>query len=461
VAIGEAGHLTASTSVDGEWIRVDFAEPIDNAVIALSGTSVGGDPYALRIVDQDANGFSFVIEEWEYLDGPHPAVETINWLAVTPGVHTLPDGRIIEAGTTSADHTGATVTLSGAHAGAPVVLTSVMSENDSVTVDSDALNVTSGGFSVRLQEEEGQDGIHAAETVGWIAITAGGDAANGTATTGSATQAPATIGLGDVFADPVILVDAQTVNGGNPATEAISTSTTSSVDVFMREETSGDTETNHVSETVGVVAFNSGTIVCFTPGTLIETPFGPRPIDDLQAGDHVLTRDNGPQALRWISRTHVGAGRLTAEPNLAPVLIRAGALGPGMPARDMLVSPQHRFLLGGWRAELLFGQREVLVPARALVNDASVLVQTPADGVDYVHLLFDSHEIVLSDGTPSESLHAGQLDKGLMAEAAREELFALFPALRCFERDAGPTARRALTVREGRVLAAAGGSAII
>ena len=93
-------------------------------------------------------------------------------------------------------------------------------------------------------------------------------------------------------------------------------------------------------------------VPCFTPGTLIETPDGPRPVETLSAGDMVLTLDNGPRRLTWAGRTHVPSLRLALHPQLRPVLIRAHALGRGRPARDMQVSPQHRILVDGWRAEM-------------------------------------------------------------------------------------------------------------
>ena len=146
----------------------------------------------------------------EYLDGPHGATETINWMAVEKGVHTLPDGRIIEADTTLADNTNSSVTLAGNFATTPVVLTSVMSENDTTTVDSDPLNITASGFTVRLQEEEAEDGNHANETVGWIAIQPGGDTIWGTAAAfDSLDENSDTLRLGATFINSIVLAETQ------------------------------------------------------------------------------------------------------------------------------------------------------------------------------------------------------------------------------------------------------------
>ena len=93
---------------------------------------------------------------------------------------------------------------------------------------------------------------------------------------------------------------------------------------------------------------------CFTPGCLIATPDGLRPVEDLQTGDMVITLDAGAQPIRWTGRVTLGSGQLRANPSLCPVRVRAGAFGAGRPNRDMLLSPQHRLLLSGWRAELMF-----------------------------------------------------------------------------------------------------------
>lgn len=156
---------------------------------------------------------------------------------------------------------------------------------------------------------------------------------------------------------------------------------------------------------------------CFTPGTLIDTAEGRVPVEHLRPGVAVLTRDHGAQPLRWIGRQrHHAAGAF------APVRFMAGALGN---TRDLLVSQQHRMLITGWRAELLFGEPEVLAPARHLVNGDTIHLQ-PGGEVDYIHLLFDRHEIITAEGIPSESFYP----LGPVAEADRAlqaELHALFP----------------------------------
>lgn len=185
-------------------------------------------------------------------------------------------------------------------------------------------------------------------------------------------------------------------------------------------------------------------IICFTPGTMIHTPHGPRDIAQLRVGDMVRTRDSGVQPIRWIqSRT------VPAIERFAPIILRAGVL-PSL-TKDLLVSPQHRMLFQGYQAELLFGEREVLVPAAHLVNGKDV-TQVSGGAVTYIHMMFDAHEIVYANGAASESFHPGTIGLSAVTENAREELFSLFPALRSDPNGYGQTARRCLRQHETQLL---------
>jgi hypothetical protein len=190
---------------------------------------------------------------------------------------------------------------------------------------------------------------------------------------------------------------------------------------------------------------NIENVLCFVEGMLIDTPFGPRPVEDLNEGDLVLTRDSGPQAIRW----H-GCRSLVAPKEMAPVEFSAGLLGN---ARAFRVSPQHRLLNAGYRAQLNFGQDEVLVPAKSLVNGTTVR-QLDAGSVTYHHLLFDQHEIINCDGIPSESYHPGHYSLPGLGDEASEDLFRVFPELRSDPSAYGRPAREAVKPSLGHVLAA-------
>ncbi|MFU8777767.1 MAG: Hint domain-containing protein, partial [Roseovarius sp.] len=185
-------------------------------------------------------------------------------------------------------------------------------------------------------------------------------------------------------------------------------------------------------------------IICFTPGLRILTPRGERPVESLRAGDLVITRDHGPQPIRWIGRRTVpGVDRF------APVRVAAHVLdGARAP---LLVSPQHRFLFTGYRAELLFGCDEVLVAARHLIDGLAV-TQVEQATVTYIHVMFDEHEVIYAEGAATESFHAGEIGISAISDPAREELFAVFPELRSNPNAYGATARPCLRRHEARLL---------
>ena len=188
----------------------------------------------------------------------------------------------------------------------------------------------------------------------------------------------------------------------------------------------------------GTVTFDNGDvltfsgieeIICFTPGTAILTPSGEVAVEDLKVGDKVVTRDNGLQTIRWVGQKELTGRDLIARPKLRPVLIRAGSLGPNLPDRDMMVSPNHRMLLVSEQAQLLFDETEVLVAAKHLVGMDGVQ-QVDTVGVGYVHFLCDNHEVVLANGAWSESFQPGEYSMGAIDRAQREEIYDLFPELR-------------------------------
>ena len=156
--------------------------------------------------------------------------------------------------------------------------------------------------------------------------------------------------------------------------------------------------------------------------------------------------DRSYQPIRWI-----GSSKRPATGDLAPILIRKGALGN---SRDLRVSPQHRMLLQGWQAEMLFGEEEVLATAKSLVNDHSIL-RDEGGKVEYFHMLFDTHEIIWAEGAPSESFHPGEQGWKALDQATRDEIVTLFPELADgrFE-DYGASVRKSLKKNDGQLLGA-------
>ena len=197
-------------------------------------------------------------------------------------------------------------------------------------------------------------------------------------------------------------------------------------------------DANDTDALTGTVTFENGEvltfsgieeIICFTPGTAILTPSGEVAVENLKVGDRVVTRDNGLQTIRWVGKKQLSGRDLLSRPKLRPVMIRAGSLGPNLPDRDMLVSPNHRMLLVSEQAQLLFNETEVLVAAKHLVGMDGVQ-QVDRVGVEYVHFLCDNHEVVLANGAWSESFQPGAYSMGAIDQAQREEIYDLFPELR-------------------------------
>lgn len=166
---------------------------------------------------------------------------------------------------------------------------------------------------------------------------------------------------------------------------------------------------------------------CFTPGTIIDTAEGPRPVETLRVGHRLVTVDRGLQPLIWVGQTALSGRDLERRPDLRPVLIRKDAFGVGVPRKDMRVSPQHRILIKGARAELLYGEPEVLAAAAHLVDGVNVVTDTSLRPVLYLHLQCASHEVIVSDGLPSESYNPGALSLTAFSQRARTKLLSLIP----------------------------------
>ncbi|MEJ6398293.1 Hint domain-containing protein [Yoonia sp. 208BN28-4] len=169
-------------------------------------------------------------------------------------------------------------------------------------------------------------------------------------------------------------------------------------------------------------------IVCFTPGTSIATPKGEVAVETLNVGDKVFTRDNGIQEIRWIGGRTLSAEDLQKTPAWQPVLVRAGSLGPNLPETDLLLSPNHRLLMSGERTMLNFGENEVLAAAKHL-TDKDGIDRVGIAGLTYVHLMFDSHEVILSNGAWTESFQPGDYTLKGVGQAQRDEILSLFPDL--------------------------------
>jgi hypothetical protein len=181
--------------------------------------------------------------------------------------------------------------------------------------------------------------------------------------------------------------------------------------------------------------------ICFVTGTRILTPDGYRPVETLETGDLVETRDRGAQPLLWAGRTMIGGTSRVGRAEFRPVGFKTGSLARDLPLRPLWVSRQHRMLLGGWRAEMHFGATEVLVAAGALAGHPGIALDDQPGRWSYHHLLTPQHEILTAEGVPCESFLPTEYSISLLSPAMRLSLLAALPALGHGTKGYGPPAR--------------------
>lgn len=168
--------------------------------------------------------------------------------------------------------------------------------------------------------------------------------------------------------------------------------------------------------------------VCFCAGTMIATPSGARAVETLVAGDFVLNDRGEACQIMWVGRSVYSLAVVKQRAELAPIRIAAGAFGAARPAADLLVSPQHRIVLDGAAAELLFAAPRVLVAAKHFVGTFAT-TDAPTADVVYHHILTERHEILVSNGLPVESFQPSRRTIDVMAPAARQVLEAVLATL--------------------------------
>jgi hypothetical protein len=146
---------------------------------------------------------------------------------------------------------------------------------------------------------------------------------------------------------------------------------------------------------VSTSAVINGTMPCFAAGTRILTVNGEVSVEDLREGDTVITaRDGAAGAKRivWTGKRSIDIARHPNPDEIRPIRIYAGAFGPGLPQRDLRVSPHHAIYVKG-----------VLVEAQSLINDATVVREQTTRHVTYHHIELETHDIILAEGVPVES----------------------------------------------------------
>jgi antigen 43 len=166
--------------------------------------------------------------------------------------------------------------------------------------------------------------------------------------------------------------------------------------------------------------------ICFAEGTMIATPSGETAVEQLSAGDMVMTL-NGVRPVKWIGHRSVDLSRL-ADPEVGRLVrIRENAFGQGLPKRDLLVTQEHAIYVDG-----------NLIPVRMLVNERSISIDRGINAYTYYHVELEQHGILMAEGLTTESY----LDTGNRPKFANAEAVSLRPdflehaAHRSWEEDA-------------------------
>lgn len=213
--------------------------------------------------------------------------------------------------------------------------------------------------------------------------------------------------------------------------------TTNAPTVGSGQSVQFDFEGNNIS---GPRTPDDAVVPCFCQGTRITVPGCTRLIEDLCVGDEVMTKDRGPQRIRWIGRQTMDKTQLAKTPKLFPITISQGSLGRGLPNADLSVSRQHRMLVSSRITQRMFGTEASLVSAVKLTQLPGIFVDTGVSEVTYFHILFDHHEVIFANGAPTESLFLGDQALDALGTKAREEIALIFPAVIRAQRRLSPAA---------------------
>jgi hypothetical protein len=174
---------------------------------------------------------------------------------------------------------------------------------------------------------------------------------------------------------------------------------------------------------------NTG-VVCYGAKTRIETIDGLVEIDRLQPGDLVKTGGNGHHPIRWIRGRTIFHAELQAHPNLVPVRIKAGAMGKGLPKRDLIISQHHRMIVSSDLSSAETGSKEIFIAAKDLIGVPGIEIAIDLTEITYWHFICDQHQVVFAEGAASESLYTGPEALKMLGAEARAEIYQIFPELR-------------------------------
>lgn len=251
----EIGELALTS----DWVKVSFENSFTNPAVFISPPSYNGkDPVLTRVRNVTSTGFEVRLQEYQYLDDTH-ALETVNFIVLEQGITILPDGGFIEVGSFNAKTNKQTIPFKQSFPAPPVVLTNVFTMNENDAVIHKAFDITNTGFVSLLQEQQSTKNKHVDESVAYLAWSKGEYlidtlAFKVTVHPVGVTHEPTTIQFSaDTKSPPFFYVEQQTLNGGDTAAIRITQITSNSATLFLEEEQSKDSETNHIAENFGYI----------------------------------------------------------------------------------------------------------------------------------------------------------------------------------------------------------------
>lgn len=181
---------------------------------------------------------------------------------------------------------------------------------------------------------------------------------------------------------------------------------------------------NAMSE-IGEGRITSCLAVGLTGSASLRTPCGGRRAENIRKGDLIVTRDNGLQAVRMVWTRRVTAAEIAADPSLAPVRLKPRSIGPMMPQRDLMVAPDHKVLVPGYRLADMPDTASYLIRARDVAEASDKAFQDRGTGdVTYYNIVFDTHQVFCADGLPVESYAPTDETVGALDAATRADLEA-------------------------------------
>ena len=292
---GEVGRSIAGNFLSVGWANQQFDDQkyVNPIVVAGSASHNDAEAGGIRIQNVTNSGFDYRFQEWDYLDQSH-ATERFHWMAFDEGIHTFPDGTVVEAGETTINGTQSTVSLTAGFSATPVILTQIVTSNDNAAAFSRVRNTSAAGFTVYAEEQEANgtpfSSPHGAETLHYVAILPGGGGTSGHTKGG----APEGMSFNAVFSadnvngnfrnvpypgtpNPTVIADMYREDGSDPATLRHQSINNNNIRVRVQEDQSQDGETGHTTEPINLIAFNGVGRLDTTP----EPP--PEPPADLAA----------------------------------------------------------------------------------------------------------------------------------------------------------------------------------